>query len=127
MLVALSSMAPGHLHDDVLRAALKDRSSRIRELAADKIMIFGLTALLGDLEHALACEPEKTKSGLVFSRDLLRDGVTMRPSENGQIWVSCRRRNGDVVSRFVSSAEIERNGLQAIAREILADSVFGAE
>jgi len=49
-LVAISSTEPTMLHRDLLRMSLKDRSSKVRLLAADKIMQFGLGDLLADPE-----------------------------------------------------------------------------
>ena len=55
-LVALSSYAVSHLHEELLSAALTDRSARVRALAADKIMSMDLRQLVPTLETAIARE-----------------------------------------------------------------------
>jgi hypothetical protein len=121
-LVAISSTSPTKLHDQVLRIALKDRSSKVRTLAADKIMQFGLEHLLPDVESAIAREnAAKIREELEFSRDLLRDGYRLRTHDDGRVWMSCRLPGGGVTSTFVGAEDLQARGAKAIARSLGAE------
>jgi hypothetical protein len=114
-LVALDSCKSGELHDEILVQLLLDRSSRVRELAADKIVGHGRRALTGHL--CAAIESERNLSLQLSMKDLLQclqrgyytqdDGetiiVTVRPphwgsatqrfskdtfEKDGQAWIS---------------------------------------
>ena len=118
-LVALSSTPPASLHDEVLRMALRDRSSKIRALAADKIMQFELDHLLPELDAATASENvPKTREELEYARDLLRDGYRVRPLEDGRAWLSCRMPDGALMSSVVDAKDLQAKGAKAIARSL---------
>lgn len=113
-LVALESHEKSPLHDEILSTALRDRSAKIRALAADKIMGFGLRRLLPELEDAIAREAKPELQGaLVWERDLLRDGFRIVDTHNGRVNVTCRTAGG-VVSTSFSSNEMETKGRQWI-------------
>jgi hypothetical protein len=122
-LVAISSSTPAKLHTDVLRIALKDRSSRVRTLAADKIMQFRLDHLLPDLEEVIARENvTKIREELEFSRDLLRDGYHVRPFDDAHVWLSFRMpAGGGTKSVSVSADDLREKGAKAIAKSIGAE------
>jgi hypothetical protein len=121
-LVALNTSSPTELHDEVLRPALKDRSSKLRRLAADKIMQFGLRHLIPDVEEAVAREADpRTRDCLARERDLLRKGFYSRRQDDGRIWLSCRLPGGSLTSVFVSAEDVRRKGLKAIAKELGAE------
>ena len=109
-LVALESLSVSQLQQEILAAALRDRSARVRGLAADKIMSFGLRPLLPALEDAIASEAKPgLRCVLEWERDLLRDGFRTAAKEDGTVWVTCRRTAG-TISRFFQLAEMETAG-----------------
>jgi hypothetical protein len=119
-LVALDSAAPSTLHDDVFRIALKDRSSRVRTLAADKLMLMGLRHLLSDLEQAIQHELDQTtKHQLEYERDLLRDGYHLRSYDDGRFWLTCRLSGGGgTTGAFVTAEDLSEKGAQVLARSL---------
>ena len=120
-LVALSSHARSGLHNEILSAALTDRSSKVRELAADKIMGFGLRELLPEIESAIEREEKtKTRATLEWERDLLRDGFRAIDQSNGSIRITCRTKGG-VISTSFSNGEFETKGREWIAKHRRAD------
>jgi hypothetical protein len=124
-LVALAASPAGTLHADVLRPALKDRSSRVRVLAADQIARSDLTDLMTDLEEAVDRElDQETKESLACDRDLLRDGFYTRRHDADQFWVTCRLPDGGLKSALVTQAEVDARGLTNIARNLAAQSIF---
>lgn len=122
-LVAISSASASELHDEVIRIALKDRSSRVRTLAADKIMLFGLRHLLADLEQAIQDEIDgKTKDQLQRERDLLRDGYHLQWYEDGRAWMTCRLRGGGgTMGSFVSAQDLTDKGAKQVAKTLGGD------
>lgn len=121
-LVAISSASPTKLHKDVLRMALKDRSSKVRTLAADKIMQFGLNHLMPDVEDAIGRESDaKTREVLERERDLLRDGYHLRSYDEGRVWMSCRLPGGGTTSTFISADDLLQRGAKAIAKSLGAE------
>lgn len=118
-LIALGVVAPGELHEEVLRGALRDRSPKLRTLAADKIVQLGMKSLLSDLEQAAAEEADpKTRESLECERDLLRDGFCARRQNDNRTWITCRLPDGSLKSSFVDSGDVERIGLRAIAESL---------
>lgn len=113
-LVALESQEKSPLHEEILSAALRDRSARIRALAADQIMTFGLRRLLSDLEEAIAREAKPDlQAALIWERDLLRDGFRIADNGDGRVSVTCRT-GGGVTSTSFSKTEMETKGRQWI-------------
>ncbi len=113
-LVALDSEQQSPLNAEILSAALRDRSARIRALAADKIMTFGLQCLLPQLEEAIASEAKpELQATLIWERGLLRDGFRIVDAGDGRVNVTCRM-GGGVVSKLFSKREMETTGRQWI-------------
>jgi len=109
-LVALHSHSLSQLHQQILASALRDRSARVRGLAADKIMSFGLRPLLPALEDAIARESKPDlRAVMEWERDLLRDGFRTEGKEDGTVWVTCRRPGG-TTSRSFPIEEMETTG-----------------
>jgi len=120
-LVALEGIRPSDLHVTVSRAALTDRSSRVRELAADKIRGWRLTQLLPDIEQAIACESDDALRGtLIFQRDLMRNGYSVAAA-NGGFHVTCQAAGSGLTSTWVREEEFQLKGIAAIARELGVD------
>lgn len=124
-LVAIDSAGPSALHDDVLRIALKDRSSRVRTLAADKVMLMGLRHLLPDLDRAIEREADQTtKHELEYERDLLRDGYHLRACDDGRFWLTCRLSGGGgTTGAFVSAEDLSQKGVKILARSLGGEAV----
>jgi hypothetical protein len=57
-LIALEFHNLSNIHEEMLTSALKDRSTQIRILAADKILIFYLQQLLPELDAAILREKD---------------------------------------------------------------------
>lgn len=120
-LAALNPTHPRKFLEEILRLFLRDRSSKIRMLAADKIMQFGFDELATDLEEAIAREVSaENKEVLERQRDLLCDGYHLRIS-NGQIWMSCRLLGGGIKGAFISPEDVRAKGAKAIAKSLGAE------
>lgn len=114
-LVALESHSVSDLHEQILALMLRDRSARVRSLAAGKVMAFGLRSLLPELEEAIIREAKSTtRKTLEWERDLLRDGFRIEDRGNGSAWVTCQRGAG-VISMFFPIDEVETKGRQWMA------------
>ena len=110
--------APVDLNVKILRIALRDKSARVRGMAACHAGILEIQELICDLEQALKCEKDpKAKDSIDFELKLLRDGFTVEPASKGQ-FVVCTRFNRGTTSRFVSKAELDRLGPKAIAKKM---------
>lgn len=119
-LVAISSTEPTTLHCDLLRMSLKDRSSKVRLLAADKIMQFGLGDLLADLEAAIEHERTPgTRAKLERELDLLRDGYHLHYRDPQTIWLTCRLPSGNTKGAIVTDEDLRIKGAKAIAGEMV--------
>jgi hypothetical protein len=120
-LVALHSHALSQLHQEVLAQALRDRSGKVRGLAADKIMSLGLRPLLPALEEAIARETKQDLRGVLErERDLLRDGFRTEGKDDGTVWVTCRG-SGGTTSRSFPLGEMETTGRKWI-KEMLSQA-----
>ncbi len=109
-LVALSSHPATELHSELLSGLLKDKSAKVRTLAADKIIEHGLTGLGAELGAAIVRElkpaiVEAFREGL----DHLYHGFHVRQTGE-EIWVTCRRPGMGSVSRLFASADYETEG-----------------
>jgi hypothetical protein len=121
-LVALHGCTTPGFREELLRRFLQDRSSRLRLLAADKIVLFGLQSLLSDLEQAIARERnQRTRERLQWQHDLLRDGFRTQRRGDGELWMTCRLPDGSLRSAHVSNADVESKGLRSIAKQMGAD------
>jgi hypothetical protein len=107
-LIALDSCEPSELHVELLTQALKDRSARIRTLAAAKISGMRLVSVLPALEAAISVEGDETaRESLIFSRDLLVDGFHVRNFDDASVWVSCQFGHGSLTSRTFKRTDLE--------------------
>jgi len=119
-LVAISSTEPTTLHRDLLRVSLKDRSSKVRLLAADKIMQFGLGEILADLETAIERERTPgTRAKLERERDLLRDGYHLHYRDPNTVWITCRLLSGSTRGAMITGEDLRTKGAKAIAGELV--------
>ncbi len=100
-LVAIESFPVGRLHVRLIGMLLRDRSRRVRRLAADKAMGFGMKELLPELIQAVQAETNlQLRDELEAQVALLRDGYRVRALDDGSVWVTCRKDRGLVSRRF---------------------------
>lgn len=120
-LVALESMEPGDMHVSVGRIALRDRSTRVKELAASKISSWRISELLPALEEAIAAESDAAlRKILECERDLLRDGYRIE-RHGSKVEVTCRTKTGGVILTAVSEEEFQSKGIAGVARKMGVD------
>jgi hypothetical protein len=118
-LVALESFEVCDLHEAIARVALEDRSTKVRNLAADKIRGWNLRQLLPDLERAIAREPKlELRTTLEKQRDLLRDGYSLKHDADGSVWITYQQATGGLIGRWVPAEEFRSKGAAAIAKEL---------
>jgi hypothetical protein len=116
-LMSLGPSSPKDFATQLVRRLLADASPRVREKAADQALQLGLGALGDALHEAAAKETSDTAlTALEFSRDLLRDGYTVRPSGDGFL-VSVWTGNGATGSWY-SRADFVSRGLDAIVTSL---------
>jgi hypothetical protein len=117
-LVAIESFPVGPRHHRLIGMLLRDRSRRVRGLAADKAVSFGLKELLPELNQAVEAETNpELRDELEGQVALLRDGYRVRARDDGSMWVTCRKGRG-VVSRFFSLGQFESEGRRWIAEQL---------
>ena len=109
-LVALSSYPSTDLHSELLAHLLRDKSARIRELAADKIVDHGLTGLHTELEAAVARESNpKVLDALRSDIEYLRCGFLVRRAGE-DVWVTCRQPRKGSTSKLFTREEFDAEG-----------------
>jgi hypothetical protein len=112
-LMSLGTSTPKEFATDIVRRLLVDTSARVREKAADQALQLGLGGLGDALHEAAANESSDTAlTALEFSRDLLRDGYTVRPSGDGflvTVWTG-----SGATGSWYSRADFVSRGLDAI-------------
>lgn len=92
LVASLRRPAPKALLAEMVRAALRDKSFRVREKAAEAADRLQLRRLLPDLEAILAEEEHPTaRRAIEFHAAMLRDGYLLR-DEDGEpcLWVRTR-------------------------------------
>lgn len=110
---ALSAHHQSEIHEEVLGKLLCDTSGKIRRLAAEKIMLLGLSALLPAIERTIAAERNgPIRSALIRTRNLLRDGMDVEKRESGQLAVTTRRPDGGLVTEYLTADELSRRHRQ---------------
>jgi hypothetical protein len=116
-IAALVSGVPSTLHDVVLTERLRDRSFKVRRLAAEKIMLLRLRHLRVGLDQAI-CDAgtDAERRSLTWNRDLLIHGYHARPGSNGTVDLTFRIANG-VSNISVSPEEFHSKGAMQIAKE----------
>lgn len=116
-LTAAACDVPASLKEEVVCLALRDESTRLRELAASRICEWGFTHLLPQIDAAIAREPSaSTRGSLEFNRALLVDGYHVRQTGAGQVWVTFRVSGGSFVSEFLNESDPRLKDLPALAR-----------
>jgi hypothetical protein len=97
---------------------LSDKSSRVREKAADQALTLHLSELTADLQRALSVETrDDTKGTIEFSLRLLRDGYILEDEDADRIFITFLATYG-ITSHSVSREDLDTKGLEAIIREV---------
>ena len=109
-LVALSSYPTTDLHFELLPRLLRDRSGRVRALAADKIVSHGMRQLASVLGAAAAQETDvKVRAELRADLDYLIQGFHVDRRDEG-IHVTCRPPRWSSISRFFTADQFDCEG-----------------
>jgi hypothetical protein len=114
-LIALIELDPSDTHVSVALRALKDKSAKVRLLAADKVLTWRLASLIPALEEALLAEQDiaqREQLDLVIS--LLRDGYKIVP-QGDAIDVYVQPSNGGIRVLSVSENELRTKGIEGVA------------
>ena len=109
-LASLLFVPPCPLHERVYTATLKDRSKKIRRLAAHNIRLQGMAVLLPALTHAVACETDAdTCQHMQYNLALLQDGYWQERIDPDTIRITCCSK-GSTWSRVFSNDQFETAG-----------------
>jgi hypothetical protein len=115
--ICLGRRTPRAFTAELLRKALRDKSSRVRGKAADWILLRDLNGFVPDLQEALITERhEETKQTIDFSLRLLRDGFILHQEDDG-FDLSVKLADGVIGCYSVSAKEMKRKGLPKIIAE----------
>jgi len=118
-LVALASCPPTQLHLDVFERLLRDRSSRVRTLSADRIVQHDSQQLVDALAAAVDRVSDVVIAAeLQASLDYLRLGFNVQSRGKDGVRVSCLRPGGGVVSRRFTHEEYAEMGQAWIAGQL---------
>jgi hypothetical protein len=120
-LVALDSCSVKALEIELLTGLLKDKSGKVRALAADKIVGNGLLELEHELAVAASAEQNPgVAEELLACLEYLRHGF--RAVQTGDlIWVSCRPARRGSVGQFFTEQEFKAKGAAWVA-EVLNEA-----
>jgi hypothetical protein len=114
-LVALHSSPSTELHVELLAFLLRDRSARVRTLAADKVVHQGIKQLAGALEEAATQETNvEVANQLRADLDYLHRGFHAR-REGENVWVTCRPPSGGSFSKLFTPEEYQTAGSAGIS------------
>lgn len=110
------------LRDMILRTGLLDRSGRVREFAADRIVSGMLKHLLPELRSALArSKSPEERDRLEHDRELLEKGYrTVARPELEQIEIQVQI-PGTFISTSFDRSEVERQGVATFIQRMIKD------
>jgi hypothetical protein len=121
-ILCLGKSTPLSFSVRVLQQALRDKSAKVRQKAADWAGRLRLRELVPDLEEAAAQEKNAGAAGTIeFELKLLRDGYILKPGSDDGFDVTTFSNNGGVAGRWVRRTELESRGLQAILADLATD------
>jgi hypothetical protein len=116
-LLCLGPSTPKDFAAEIVRALLADSSSRVRGKAAEQALHLGLASLTEAVGQATATESSDTAiHALELSRDLMRDGYSMKPARGGffiTVWTG-----SGTTGSWYSEADVAKRGLQAILNDL---------
>jgi hypothetical protein len=123
-LCSLGRETPVTVTDALLKAGIRDKSSRVRWKAVDRANILERRNLVADIAAALAVEPDdKARRSMELDLRMLRDGHWVRPHSHGWSSVTARLHNG-IASRTVSDDELRIKGLEAVLSELRGNAAL---
>ena len=112
-LLCLGTSTPKDYATALVRRLLADPISRVRGKAAEQALHLGLASLTETIGTATDSETSDTAlHAFEFSRDLMRDGYTVKPAAGG-FWITVWTGSGATGSWY-SEADIAKRGLPAI-------------
>lgn len=119
-ILCLRSENPSAHCESIVRAALNDKTPRVRCKAADWAGRLRLRSVVPDLERAVQQESnKKTREVMCFELELLRDGFVSRQIDDSSTSVTVLTPTGRL-SRAYSTKDVEARGFKAILAEIHA-------
>ena len=99
----------------VLKAALVDKSGKIRSKAGETAFLLDLRSLIPDLELTLLSETNvQVKGSLELCLRMLRDGLWLKSMPDGRTDVVVRTVRWSIASKTYSEAELRVKGIDAI-------------
>ena len=114
VVASLMACVPKSLSMEVIRRALNDKGSRVREKATEAADHLFLNELLPDLERRLAFEGSPgAKKALEFHVAMLRDGYILRREEDGTPRLTVRTKRGWTMPQ-ITQKDIEDGKLNII-------------
>jgi hypothetical protein len=117
LVACLSPQVPKSLAKNIVRKALDDRASTVRQKAAEAADRLGLEELTADMEQRLAREADpKTKWALQFHVAMLRDGYFLERKE-GEPRLTVRTNSG-YWDAHVTPQDIERGRVPSIVKRV---------
>ena len=120
-IICLGLNTPREFCINLIRQSLTDKSSRIRQKAADWTLRLGLSELVPDLERASANESHaSTKQILGFYTQLMRDGYILETKADNSLSITVPTQGGGIRGRSVSREEFETKGLDALVEALKA-------
>jgi len=119
-LVALHDCGTVQVREQVLRIALRDKSARVRQLAACKVQGFLLHSLLEELEGAIAREGDVfCRQAMIFSSCLLKDGYFLDHLTSGAVRLTIVVKNC-IRSTVHSANDFREKGLTRLIQELIS-------
>jgi hypothetical protein len=117
VVACLSPLVPKSLAKKILRKALDDRASTVRQKAAEAADRLGFEDLTADMEQRLAREADpKTRKALQFHVAMLRDGYFLEWKE-GEPRLTVRANSGYWDAR-VTRQDIARGRIPSIVKRV---------
>ena len=112
---------PRQFQLEVIGGGLADRSDQVRRHAANQALTYRLRELLPAMESAAAgARSAGVRREIEHCRLLLRDGYTVTPAGDDGVNVSVAYEGGGIGGPYVTRAELEARGIEAIVSEALA-------
>ena len=118
-LCSLGRETPVSVTEALLKAGLRDKSSRVRWKAADRANCLERRNLVPEINAALNVESnDKARRSIELDLRMLRDGYWVEHESPGWTSVTARLHNGGITCRAVSNDEFRAKGLEGILAEL---------
>jgi hypothetical protein len=116
--ISLGARTPRDFSGEVIRQALRDKSAKVRQKAADWAQRRGMAEIVPDLAAALAVESHAaTKETMEFNLPLLRDRYLLKKDGAAGFLITIPYARG-ISTRRVSQEELDAKGISAIIAEV---------